>query len=80
MIFHEYSYRRGGKKKKSKKERPNTYLVHNHSNSTEMVLIFNEASWQGIWVADTQTEQKQKQNKNKQRIAKAWTVSLIIIL
>ena len=31
-------------KERSKKERPNTYLVYNHSNSIEMVLIFNETS------------------------------------
>ena len=29
---------------RSKKERPNTYLVYNHSNSIEMVLIFSETS------------------------------------
>ena len=63
---------------KKKKERPNTYVVYNHSNSVEVVLIFSETSWQGIEWHDTQTEQEQ--NKNKQRIAKAWTVSVIIIL
>ena len=31
-------------KERSKKERQNTYLVYNHSNSIEMVLIFNETS------------------------------------
>ena len=30
--------------KNRKKERPKTYLVYNHSNSLEMVLIFNETS------------------------------------
>ena len=45
--------------KKKKKERPNTYLVYNHSNSIEMVLIFNETSWQASEWHDTQTEQKQ---------------------
>ncbi len=38
-------------KERSKKERPNTYLVYNHSNSIEMVLVFSETSWQGIQVA-----------------------------
>ena len=31
-------------KKKKKKERPNTYLVYNHSNSIEIVSIFSETS------------------------------------
>ena len=30
--------------KRRKKERLNTYLVYNHSNSVEMVLIFSETS------------------------------------
>ena len=47
-------------KKWCKKKRPNTYLVYNHSNSIEMVLIFSETSWQGTEWHDTQTEQKQK--------------------
>ena len=38
-----------------------------------MRLVDKESEWY-----DTQAEQKQ--NKNKQRIVKAWTVSLIIIL
>ena len=37
--------------KSRKKERPNTYLVYYHSNFIEMVLIFNETSWQRIRVA-----------------------------
>ena len=31
-------------KERSKKETPNTYLVYNHSNAIEMVLIFSETS------------------------------------
>ena len=49
--------------KQKMKERPNKYLVYNHSNSIEMVLMFNETSWHAIWVARHMNWTKQKKKK-----------------